>query len=139
MLYPLKIFMNLGSLDIYQPRTGNNAHLNLAGPSSMILTPPLCSNCQKLGGFRVYAATLPGVCCHTSGCVLPRSRVSTATSLCQLSCLQLLSYSSFTQKRSFTEKNTHITIYHISDIEIGIYRISDVFLYHISHIFVLYH
>ena len=34
------------------------------------------------------AGWLPGVCCHTSRCVLPRSRVSTATSLCQLSCLQ---------------------------------------------------
>ena len=84
--------------------------LMLAGPSSMILTPPLCRNCQKLGGFRMCAATLPGACCHGPGWVLPRSRVraatvpgeychgpgwvlprsrvSTATSLCQFSCLQ---------------------------------------------------
>ena len=50
--------------------------LMLAGPSSMILTPPLCRNCQKLGGFRMCAATLPGACCHGPGWVLPRLCVS---------------------------------------------------------------
>ena len=49
---------------------------------------------------------------------------------------QKSSYSSLTQKRSFSEKNRFIIIYHISDIEeMFIYCISDVFLYHITYLF----
>ena len=84
--------------------------LHLAGPSSMIWTPLLCRNCQKLGGFRVCAATLSGACCHGPGWILPRLCVSYL--VCSHVCCHVLLLSSLSWCHAYTVYYIVYLVYH---------------------------